>query len=72
MFTIYGCYIQFQFTFFTALYYFHHPSGNASLSENASPPQKNPIKILKLTPSKMAGSISQAIKDQPLREAPFH
>lgn len=42
MFTIYRCYIQFQFTLFTALYYFHDPSGNASLSENASPPQKKP------------------------------
>ena len=44
MFTIYGCYIQFQFKLITAMYYFH---------EN-DPPCKNdapkPIKMLKMTP----------------------
>ena len=41
MFTIYGCYIRFQFTLFTVLYYFHDPPGNASLYENASPAKKS-------------------------------
>ena len=41
MFAVYGCYIQFQFTLFTAFYYFHGPPGNASSSENASPAKKS-------------------------------
>ena len=45
MFIIRGCYIPFQFTLVTALYYFHRiyendPLGNTPLSENAPPPKK--------------------------------
>ena len=54
MFIIHGCYIPFQFTLVTALYYFHRiyendPLGNTPLSENDPPPKKK-IKILKMTP----------------------
>ena len=43
MFIIHGCYIPFQFTLVTALYYFHRiyendPLGNTPLSENDPPP----------------------------------
>ena len=46
MFIIHGCYIPFQFTLVTALYYFHRiyendPLGNTPLSENDPPPKKN-------------------------------
>ena len=48
--TIYSCYIQFQFTLITALYYFHKiyhndPLNNGPLSENELP---KPNKILKM------------------------
>ena len=54
-FTIYGCYIQFQFSLFTALYYFHDsklkwPPRWRFLIWKCSPPATSPIKMLKMTP----------------------
>ena len=65
MFTIYGCYIQFQFTLITAMYYFHENDPPCKYD----PPK--PIKMLKMTPSKMAGAPSQVINCQPLWEVFF-
>ena len=56
VFIIHGCYIPFQFTLVTALYYFHRiyendPLGNTPLSENDPPPQKKKkLEFLKMTP----------------------
>ena len=66
-FIIHGCYIQFQFTLVTALYYFHEihendPLGNTPLSEND--PSK-PIKILKMPPQQKPPPPHSLIKDQP-------
>ena len=49
VFTIYGCYIQFQFLLITVLGYFqeiyeNHPSGNTPVFENVPP---RSFKILK-------------------------
>ena len=70
VFTIYGCYIQFQFMLLTVLGYFqeiyeNHPSGNTPLFENVPP---RSFKILKWLPSKMARSLSQVINDHPLNK----
>ena len=69
MFIIRGCYIPFQFTLFTALYFFYENFendllGNTTLSEND--PSK-PIKILKMTAQQNAPlpPSHSHIKDQP-------
>ena len=64
VFTIYGCYIQFQFMLLTFLGYFqeiyeNHPSGNTPIYENVPP---RSLKILKWLTSKMAGALSLVIK----------
>ena len=55
VFIIHGCYIPFQFTLVTALYYFHRiyendPLGNTPLSENDPPPKKK-IRVFENDPS---------------------
>ena len=49
--TIYSCYIQFQFTLITALYYFHKiyhndPPNNGPLSENELPKLSKILKMI--------------------------
>ena len=72
MFIIHGCYIPFQFTLVTALYYFHRiyendPLGNTPLSENDPPPKNQDFEndpSAKFPPSPSPPPPSH-IKDQP-------
>ena len=76
VFIIHGCYIPFQFTLVTALYYFHRiyendPLGNTPLSENAPPPPKKKIRVFendpsaKFPPSPIPPPPHSHVKDQP-------